>query len=255
MQQGRYLTLFLHKQPQTGLGLHSREGFAPCPTGTLGVLSPNWWSWPQGCFGVAKRSLQRSRGTALRLGMSMQLIVCALCCLQDPSSSSSFWSIYRCLCWRTGSGFAPRVHHLTVHGAGMPAASRGQNQGEASEATAVSSATQPRACPSPAAPPGLPTGAVGPAAVSCPGTALPRRGKLPFQPVREGLKAWRGGSTERLCTPGEVKVQVCSQSPSTPGSPQGSLTGVGRCCPQFWGACSRMPCPCDPPLQQGICQG
>ncbi|NXT39617.1 KSR2 Kinase, partial [Pelecanoides urinatrix] len=195
MQQGWYLTLFLHKQPQTGLGLQGREGFAPHLAGLVPkpavVASGPLWS---GQEEFAEK--QRNR---IAFGMSLQLLVCAICRLPDLSSSS-FWSICRCLCWRMGWGFAPRVHQPILHGAGTPAASRGQNQGEASQGPAVSSAAQPRARPGPAAPPGLPMGAAGSGAISCPGAALPRRDKLPSQPLQEGLKAW--GGPERLYVSG-----------------------------------------------------
>ncbi|NXN50683.1 KSR2 Kinase, partial [Rynchops niger] len=152
MQQGPRFTLFLHKQPQTGLGLHGGEGSALHPTGTLGVLAPNWQSWPLRHFGVAKRRLQRSRGTTSLLGASFWLVIWALCHLQGLSSSR-FWIIRcfylppPCLCWGTGT------LHPTTRGAGTPPASWGQNQGEASKGTAVSSATQPPSCPGPWSPP------------------------------------------------------------------------------------------------------
>lgn len=154
--------------------------------------------------------------------MSLQLVVCALCRFQD-SSSSSFWSGYGCLCRRMGWGFAPRLFDPTVVVLGRPLPGRGKTRGKPARGAAVSSATQPRARPGPAASPGLPKGAVGAVALSCPGAALPLRGKLPPQPVQAELKAL-GGGTERLGTPRGVKVQAGSQSPSTPGTPQVSLS-------------------------------
>lgn len=188
MQRGWYLTLFLHKQPQTGLGLHGREGFALSPAGTLDALSPNRWLWLWGCFGEAKRRLQRSRGTASPLGMSLQLLVCALCCLQDLSPYG-FWvicSFYlppHCLSWRMGQRFVPWVHHPTVHGAGMLAASWGEKT-EGSQRGDSRVLYNPAACfPWPFHSCRAPHGFYGLCGRILLRRCFPMEGKLPSQPV------------------------------------------------------------------------
>lgn len=253
MQRGWYLTLFLHKRPQTGLGLHGREGFALSPAGTLDALSPNRWLWLWGCFGEAKRRLQRSRGTASPLGMSLQLVVCALCCLQDLSPYG-FWvicSFYlppHCLSWRMGQRFVPWVHHPTVHGAGMLAASWGEKkQREASEGTAVSSTTQPRVSPGPSTHARLPMGSMGSVAASCSGAAFPWRASCHLSLFEQDSKL-EGA-------PREVEVRVCSQSPNQ--SPR-DTSGV----PNSWDTAVRSvgvlaagyPVPVSP-LRRGTCCG
>lgn len=118
MKRGHRLSLVLHRQPQTGLGLHGREGFALCP-------AARWVPCPYiGCCGLGT-ALEHPRGDCREAEEPRHLldVFVACLCLQGLCSSNAglfvasvFFSIAFAGGW--GRGLLP----ATMHGAGTPTA-------------------------------------------------------------------------------------------------------------------------------------